>query len=61
MSNQSNYTKIGGLLVLVTMLTIVISYVPHDLKMARTALSFVQLAFMAGIMALAVRSVLKDF
>ncbi len=61
--NQSttDISRIGGLLTITIAITILYSYLPADLTLVRSTLSLVQLGFMALIMVLAFRVVLRDF
>ncbi len=61
MTPQASVSRIFALLVPTVVVTIIISYIPHDLTLIRQVLSFVQLGFMAIIAVLTVRAVLEDF
>lgn len=61
MQQSTTTAKIGSLLISIIVLTMFISYIPHELTLIRQALSLVQLGLMAVIMTVTVRAVLRDF
>lgn len=61
MQQSTTTAKIGSLLIATILMTIFISYIPHELTLIRQALSLVQLALMATVMTVTVRAVLRDF
>ena len=58
---QTPINRIFVLLVPIIILTVIISYIPHELTLIRQALSLVQLGFMTTIAVITVRFVLEDF
>ena len=61
MAPQTTIGRIFMLLVPTIAITIIDSYVPHELTLVRSVLSLVQLGFMAVIAIVAIRYVLEDF
>jgi hypothetical protein len=61
MSQQSTYSRLIGLIFIVTAITIADSYIPHELTLAREIVSYAILAIMAVIVAVTVRALLRDF
>ena len=61
MQQSTTTSRIGTLLVITVAITIFDSYIPHDQTMIRGILSYVQLGFMAAVMVVAVRALLRDF
>ena len=60
MQQSTTAAKIGSLLTGIIGLTIFISYIPHELTLIRATLSMVQLALMAVVMIVALRSVIRE-
>lgn len=61
MESYPYLNRLGSLLAADIIITVIISYIPHEFTPLRILLSVVQLGFMVITMALAIRYVLEDF
>ena len=61
MTPQTTSSRIIGLVFLVTIITIADSYIPQDITLARSIVSYVILGLMALIVVMTLRAVARDF
>lgn len=60
MHQTAKYSAIGSLLVIAVILTVVDSYIPHEITLVRQIISGVELVVMLVIAAITLRVVLED-